>query len=677
MTSALLDRFIDSFQKAVAVEMEAMRQRMGPFEVPLADPRHLDPDDGDPERHYQFRVVQPNDKLVLQAECSLMAGAREILVTIAGMDGDEILLRCGQQVDLSAATFTLVIYPWFLYERLKASLHSLLDSEGYETGTALALFGKAPPQSTGHTPSSPYSAPELNASQNRAVDLCGDRSPAFVWGPPGTGKTTTLGHIVTSLLARGQRILVTSTTNAAVDQALARLAGLEAAQESLEQGQILRLGQTQAETFGASLPQVVRRLNARTQARLKGATRRALELSAKIDRCGRLLEQLAANTEPVQLGFFEEAATSPLSTRDLGSVFSAHRVPALLALPLDHQKALLGRRMRRLETCLELSRERVTHLTRELRTREADAAEGARVILATMTNVYISSLLQRERFDVVIVEEAGMAILPTLFYCASLGSRAIMVGDPQQLPPIVQSPEPFVHRAMGRSIFEVTVPDAGESDLVVMLDTQYRMHPLIGDLVSDLFYHGKLRHDDVVLETGSIAASGPYSGAPLVVVDTAGQTRCETREGGYSRFNERTAQLCVDLAVQAVRDDIGSVAIITPYVEQSRLIRHLLPPSARSEQQVECRTVHRFQGGERDMVILDTVDAAPLSPGVLLAGTAPGASPGNLINVSISRARGKLVIVADVAYFRRRAPAGILVKVLRRAVQMGLCVPMP
>ena len=77
------------------------------------------------------------------------------------------------------------------------------------------------------------------------------------------------------------------------------------------------------------------------------------------------------------------------------------------------------------------------------------------------------------------------------------------------------------------------------------------------------------------------------------------------------------------------------------------------------------------------MVILDTVDAAPLSPGVLLAGTAPGASPGNLINVSISRARGKLVIVADVAYFRRRAPAGILVKVLRRAVQMGLCVPMP
>lgn len=61
--------------------------------------------------------------------------------------------------------------------------------------------------------------------------------------------------------------------------------------------------------------------------------------------------------------------------------------------------------------------------TRELRSREACAIQGARVILATMTNVCVSGLLQRERFDVVIVEEAGMAILPTLFYCGAPGPR--------------------------------------------------------------------------------------------------------------------------------------------------------------------------------------------------------------------------------------------------------------
>ena len=50
-----------------------------------------------------------------------------------------------------------------------------------------------------------------------------------------------------------------------------------------------------------------------------------------------------------------------------------------------------------------------------------------------------------------------------------------------------------------------------------------------------------------------------------------------TQEGGFSRYNESTARLCAELAVQAVHDGIDSVAIITPYVEQSRRIRRLLP----------------------------------------------------------------------------------------------------
>ena len=114
-----------------------------------------------------------------------------------------------------------------------------------------------------------------------------------------------------------------------------------------------------------------------------------------------------------------------------------------------------------------------------------------------------------------------------------------------------------------------------------------------------------------------------------------------------------------------------SVAIITPYVEQSRSIRRLLRAGPELSGKVECRTVHRFQGGERDMVILDTVDAEPLPPGILLAGSAPGASSSNLINVSISPARGKLVVVADVAYFRRHPQARLLSQVLREAIRVG------
>jgi superfamily I DNA and/or RNA helicase len=159
-------------------------------------------------------------------------------------------------------------------------------------------------------------------------------------------------------------------------------------------------------------------------------------------------------------------------------------------------------------------------------------------------------------------------------------------------------------------------------------------------------------------------------------MDTENQTTCATREGSYSRFNEKTAQACIDLAVEAVHEGIKSVAIITPYVAQSRLIRQRLADFPQEAKHVECRTVHRFQGGERDLVILDTVDTAPLSPGVLLAGHSPNSSAQNLINVSISRARGKLIIISDVAYFSANSPDSIINEMLYQATQAGIRVTM-
>jgi hypothetical protein len=52
----LLQRFIDSFVKAVTVEMEAMRQRLGSFEVPLADGTAIERD-GDPHQASPTLVI--------------------------------------------------------------------------------------------------------------------------------------------------------------------------------------------------------------------------------------------------------------------------------------------------------------------------------------------------------------------------------------------------------------------------------------------------------------------------------------------------------------------------------------------------------------------------------------------------------------------------------------------
>ena len=178
---SLLERFIRTFQKAITAEMEAMRGRLGPFEVPLGHGRKLDLANNEPGNFYTFKILQPNDKLVLHAECTLRYEAGEALVTITQLDRDELTLRTERTIGLTAPDHTLVIYPWFLYERLKEALESLPQAEDYNVTNALLLFGQGQPQQQScplqveHT--------ELNAGQRQAVQLCSDSNLAFVWGP--------------------------------------------------------------------------------------------------------------------------------------------------------------------------------------------------------------------------------------------------------------------------------------------------------------------------------------------------------------------------------------------------------------------------------------------------------------------------------------------------------------
>src|SRR6185295_13896411 len=103
---------------------------------------------------------------------------------------------------------------------------------------------------------------------------------------------------------------------------------------------------------------------------------------------------------------------------------------------------------------------------------------------------------------------------------------------------------------------------------------------VIGELVSDLFYAGRLKHGGDPALRERIAAREPHGGSPLVVLDTAGRTTCQQGSGGQSRINVTTADLSVDLARQAVRAGAESVAIITPYVDQARAIRARLNEQA-------------------------------------------------------------------------------------------------
>ena len=650
-----------------------MRERLGSFEVRLGTGERIANEgragsDGEPPieaTRYRFGYSEQNDKLIPGIECTLRAGDEEALVTVTAVAKRSLSLESVRALPSSALPegATLVIYPWFLYERLLSALGQLLQDDSYTTDTALVTFGKRPAM---REPADlKYTHDELNESQLAAVRLCVEGNVAFVWGPPGTGKTTTLGHIVSEFAAADLRVLVTSTTNAAVDKALAKLASLPEMKPLLATGEIVRIGRTDEETYGASLAQVLSAVNsgANEQLRqLEWSRQRMATQSERTEEVARRLETDGGD----QISLFDEMP-SRLGMHDLAEVVPACEVDTFLVLPAGSQLGRIGELGQELAGKLSQTEDQILEIQKGMIRNERQIVRRARVVLATMANTYVNRLLANERFDVVVVEEAGMAVLPAVFYCTSLArTRSILVGDPKQLPPIVQSGDPYVHRAMGRNIFEVFASAGSADSHTVLLNTQYRMHESIGKLVSSLFYDGRVHNDDSTSEREAIAALEPFAGAPLVLVDTSGCGVCETPGGSFSRYNDRTAALCVSLAAQAVEADIQSIAIITPYVEQSRRIGRLLRKRRLSD--VECRTVHRFQGNERDLVILDTVDGEPLSPGVLLAS---GPSAANLINVSISRARGKLLLLADRPYFARRAPQSPIGRLLVAAAEQG------
>ena len=426
---------------------------------------------------------------------------------------------------------------------------------------------------------------------------------------------------------------------------LAKLAG----RPDFAPGTFVRLGRSDADTFGAELADIVdarRGLGRETLARLRS---RVGEVEQQLRYARGLVEELTPALSTQQSLF---AAPAPrLRAAALARVFTA--ADDIAALDARAQLGVVEQRIGRLERVRVLTKARVSAVAAADRDLEARIVGEARVVLCTLTNTYISPLMAGQRFDVLIAEEAGMATLPPLFHAASLCSqRAIMVGDPQQLPPIVQSDDELVRRAIGRSIFEVSGAER------VMLDVQYRMHPAIGSLVGGLFYDGRLVHG--AAGTEAIALRGPYPGHAVVVADT--KSTCERSARGSSRVNPVSAEVTAELALEAVRAGCESIAVITPYAAQASEIRRLLA-ARRIAEAVECSTIHRFQGRECDVVILDLVDAHPMRPSALV-GDAP-----NLLNVSISRARGKLVIVADVAYFEAAEPDGLVARMLRAATQ--------
>lgn len=272
-------------------------------------------------------------------------------------------------------------------------------------------------------------------------------------------------------------------------------------------------------------------------------------------------------------------------------------------------------------------------------------ADPRRVVGATL--FALKAVWDEEAFDIVILDEAAQIPL-TYASCALLAApRYVLVGDHRQLGPIVQGrhADPLATRSVFEHLAAAYPP--------VLLQTTYRMNAGVNDFPSRVFYDSRL-----VPEAQTAKArfrhvpGGPYDAlydpdrpAVLALVAHEGfRTRCLPEA-------QVVAGIVLDRIVRQ-RGDPGDIAVVSPFRAQLRLIRTLVKRGFEAAGIAGALpvidTVERIQGQEREMVVVSLVAS---DPDHLAGDAAAFFYSGNRLNVTITRARTKLIVVASPLVF--------------------------
>lgn len=247
------------------------------------------------------------------------------------------------------------------------------------------------------------------------------------------------------------------------------------------------------------------------------------------------------------------------------------------------------------------------------------------IVLST-TFSSISSLSETARFDYVIMDESSQIDVATAALALSCANNAVIVGDTKQLPNVIDSNSV----ATLKNIFKEYNINEGydsskhsflESIAILMpnipktmLREHYRCHPKIINFCNQKYYDNKL----------VVMTKDEGEGDVLSVYKTV--------QGFHKRDNMSQRQ--IDVITNEVLPNIdyssNEIGIIAPYNNQVNEIKKV-------ESSIDVATVHKFQGREKDVIIMSTVDD-------IITDFADNPS---LINVAVSRAKKQLVLVTS------------------------------
>lgn len=252
--------------------------------------------------------------------------------------------------------------------------------------------------------------------------------------------------------------------------------------------------------------------------------------------------------------------------------------------------------------------------------------------------VHIDNMDQpMERFDHVIVDEAGMNAYPKLAIARAAGKRLVLVGDPLQLPPIIRawSYRNDVHYK--RSHFEVL--QLLRPDLSVMLDEQFRSHPDVYQWSNDAVYDGQ------VATQGDRRALTWRDAGPVVWV----HSKAQDQRVGSSRINPDHIEIAQTVALELMEGGLPpeEIGFISPFKAQANAFVEAAASHKKAHllSRITASTVDAFQGNERRAIIYDLTSRRPGKPH----------EDHRRLNVSLTRAQDLLILIGSRAFVRKDA----------------------
>ncbi|MCA1193466.1 AAA domain-containing protein [Saccharopolyspora sp. 6V] len=510
-------------------------------------------------------------------------------------------------------------------------LAGIAEQPGRVAGTALGalLDGDTTEVDEPPRPVLPWPADE---SQRQAVRTAMSRRLSTVTGPPGSGKTALVANLVATAVFTGQRVLVADADDPAVHEVWRRCAAVP--------GALVRTGAELADRIGPRPRRWARRAGGAADAWIFTRWRRASV-------------QRALGIEPGDCADRDPRAICRAVAEFAAAEHTWREQRALLRERPDDQR--LADALRSAQDAARTAAEQVLLASVRqqddgdpaVRSRAATCEEAARLPLVPAL------------FDLVVVDEAAhcgiAALLPLLFRAR----RAVVLGDAGQLAHVTHldpAAESRIRRDLripadwleerALSFRRHSAWHAAERATggAIRLDEHHRCHPRIADTAAGLF-PGEAQ---VVLT--DIRGRPAMERPALEWRDVPGRACAPERGGSWHNPEEAAVVARVVAALRRSLPEHATIGVIALFRPQSRLLEQRLAGDPR----VRIGTVHDFQGGECDAVVLSPV-AAP--------GVAEGAARWldrrcDLWHVAITRARSQLVVVGDATFWEGRHGIG-------------------